>query len=244
MPMHDWTRVEAGVYHDFHQTWITHLKEALNGGLLPPPFYALLEQVAVRPSSDRVIPDVLALESREPDGGAATGLQTRKSLEKLFRGDLSAYRRKKGIVAIRHATGDRVVAMIELVSPGNKSGTAAFREFLEKSAALLTRGVHLLVIDPFPPTPRDPQGFHAALWDHLYDEVYLKPTDKALTFASYEACDAEVYGEVEHLSVGDPLPDMPLFLVPNGCVPLPLEATYTTAWRSVPQRWQRVIAGT
>jgi hypothetical protein len=31
MPMHDWTRVSAGTYHDFHNAWITHIKEALNG---------------------------------------------------------------------------------------------------------------------------------------------------------------------------------------------------------------------
>jgi hypothetical protein len=22
MPMHDWTRVDAGIYHDFHHEWI------------------------------------------------------------------------------------------------------------------------------------------------------------------------------------------------------------------------------
>ena len=33
MPLHDWARVSAGTYHDFHNSWITHLKEALNAGL-------------------------------------------------------------------------------------------------------------------------------------------------------------------------------------------------------------------
>ena len=44
MPMHDWTRVSVGAYHDFLGAWITHLKEALNAGLLPPAYYALGEQ--------------------------------------------------------------------------------------------------------------------------------------------------------------------------------------------------------
>ena len=35
MPVHDWTRVIAGTFHDFHQGWITHLKEALNNTILP-----------------------------------------------------------------------------------------------------------------------------------------------------------------------------------------------------------------
>jgi hypothetical protein len=46
MPVHDWTRVEAGMFHDFHNAWITELRNALNGGLLPPDYYALGEQHA------------------------------------------------------------------------------------------------------------------------------------------------------------------------------------------------------
>jgi len=40
MPMHDWTRVSAGTFHDFHCSWIAELKKTLNGGLLPPDYYA------------------------------------------------------------------------------------------------------------------------------------------------------------------------------------------------------------
>ncbi len=32
MPMHDWTRVDAGIYHDFHHEWISEIKRALNRG--------------------------------------------------------------------------------------------------------------------------------------------------------------------------------------------------------------------
>ena len=48
MPVHDWTRVDAGIFHDFHNAWITHLKEALNEGLLPDGYYAQAEQHAGR----------------------------------------------------------------------------------------------------------------------------------------------------------------------------------------------------
>jgi hypothetical protein len=53
MPIHDWTRLEAGDFHHFHQAWITYIANNLNGGLLPPEFMALSEQVTGRP-----IPDV------------------------------------------------------------------------------------------------------------------------------------------------------------------------------------------
>src|SRR5436190_22344353 len=63
MPLHDWTRVDAGIFHDFHHAWIEEIKRALNRGLLPPPYYALAEQIA-----GGLGPDVLALEG--PTNGA------------------------------------------------------------------------------------------------------------------------------------------------------------------------------
>jgi hypothetical protein len=35
MPIHDWTRVDAGLFHDFHQSWTVALCNALNSGVLP-----------------------------------------------------------------------------------------------------------------------------------------------------------------------------------------------------------------
>ena len=32
MPMHDWTKVEAGIFHAFHHGWISALADTLNGG--------------------------------------------------------------------------------------------------------------------------------------------------------------------------------------------------------------------
>jgi hypothetical protein len=46
MPIHDWTRVDAGIFHDFHHEWISMVRRALNNGLLPPEYYALAEQQA------------------------------------------------------------------------------------------------------------------------------------------------------------------------------------------------------
>ena len=45
MPIHDWTKVDAGIFHHFHNGWITRLSDALNDGLLPKGYYALAEQV-------------------------------------------------------------------------------------------------------------------------------------------------------------------------------------------------------
>ncbi len=60
MPIHDWTRLEAGDFHHFHQRWVVAIGNALNGGRLPPGYMAMVEQVTGRP-----IPDVVTLKARE-----------------------------------------------------------------------------------------------------------------------------------------------------------------------------------
>jgi hypothetical protein len=56
-----------------------------------------------------------------------------------------------------------------------------------------------------------------------------------LTLVSYE-CDLITRAYIEPVAVDDPLPDMALFLEPNGCVKVPLEATYNTAFAVMPSR--------
>ncbi len=57
MPLHDWSRIPAGLFHDFHQTWSIQIKPALNAGILPKGFSALVEQRSGPGESD-----VLAIE--------------------------------------------------------------------------------------------------------------------------------------------------------------------------------------
>ena len=70
MPIHDWTRVDAGIFHDFHHEWISTIRRALNDGLLPSEYYALAEQQAAGFG-----PDVLTLQIARPDkdDGAVSG---------------------------------------------------------------------------------------------------------------------------------------------------------------------------
>jgi hypothetical protein len=241
MPMHDWTLVEAGIFHAFYHRWISAISDTLNVGLLPRDYYALPEQVAAGFG-----PDVLTLQDRRPDaddeaagGGVATAtrLQTRPQTRFTAETDTEFYRRKKSAIAVRRVSGDRLVAMIEILSPGNKSGRGAFRAFVDKAWKLLEHRIHLLLVDPFSPGPRDPNGVHAAIWAEVRDDSFVLPEDKPLTLAAYE-CDVITRAYIEPVAVGDLLPDMPLFLEPNGCVKVPLEATYQTAFTVMPRRWR------
>jgi hypothetical protein len=141
---------------------------------------------------------------------------------------------------VRHASGDRIVALIEFVSPGNKSSRHALRAFVDKAVEALYRGYHLLLVDLFPPGRRDPQGIHSAIWSEIIDNSFeLAPTEP-LTLAAYSA-GAPKRAYVEPTAVGRELIDMPLFLTPENYVNVPLEATYVAAYRGVPARWRRVL---
>jgi hypothetical protein len=60
MPIHDWTRVDAGIFHHFHQRWIGVITDVLNQRLLPREYYALAEQ-----QGSGFEPDVLTLKASE-----------------------------------------------------------------------------------------------------------------------------------------------------------------------------------
>ena len=207
MPMHDWTRVEAGIYHAFHHDWITELARVLNGSLLPDEYYALPEQQAAGFG-----PDVLTLQTQAA---------------------------KKSSVVVRHVSDDHTVSMLEVVSPRNKTGRHAIQAFVNKACELLEQRIHLLILDPFPPGPIDPNGIHEAIWAAIYQESFVLPMNKPLTLVAYEYKTTRAY--IDPIAVGDSLPNMPIFLESGRFVFIPLEETYTAAFVGMPRRWQIVL---
>jgi hypothetical protein len=244
MPIHDWTRVPAGIFHAFHHAWIEEISRLLNQRL-PPAYYALPEQATAGFG-----PDVLTLQALPTDGSSTTAgalppsgtlTATRPRTKIVATSDEEYYRRKKSAVVVRHVSDDRVVAIVEIVSPGNKAGRSQFRALLEKACDLLEYKIHLLLIDPFPPTKLDPFGVHAAIWAEIVEGAEFRPPpDKPLTLVSYESARA-VTAFVEPIAVGEVLPDMPLFLEPDLHVEVPLESTYQAAFAAFPRRWQEVL---
>ncbi len=105
--------------------------------------------------------------------------------------------------------------------------------FLQKTWELISQRVHLLIVDLFPPTKRDPQGVHKAIWDELEDDEFSLAGDRRLVVAAYDAGPPGVV-YVEPVAVGDALPEMPLFLKPEFYVSAPLDSTYKTTWDAFP----------
>jgi hypothetical protein len=232
MPIHDWTRVRANRFHHFHQDWTVEIARSLNRGLLPDGYLAMAEQITGGPE-----PDVVTLSLPiKPGEGAAGGLIIADRPPKVrmqTQSDAITYARKANRVTVRHPDG-QVVAVIEIVSPGNKDSKHAARSFARKAVDFLLAGVNLLIIDLFPPSKRDPQGVHKLIWDRIRDEPFELPPDKRLTLAAYSA-GTTITGYIEPIAVGDALPDMPIFLSLDRYVPCPLEATYQASWDVFPK---------
>lgn len=241
MPVHDWTNVTSGIFHDFHQTWAIEIRRALNGGILPPGFSAMAEQWA-----GGKIPDVLTLQSAsrgKKDGGGVLTLDppASKNIHAKSNSPAGTLAARANRIAIRHRLG-RVVAVIEIVSPGNKESKREVRQFVEKTIGFLEKGVHVLLVDLFPPTPRDPHGLHYAIWDDLVsDSVDEPPPGKPVTLVSYQVKPDDKIARIEHIALGESLPDMPIYLTADEYVMVPLEATYRETWKTCPEIMREAV---
>jgi hypothetical protein len=240
MPIHDWTRVPAGLFHDFHQSWSIRIKDALNAGRLPKGLSALVEQRA-----GPLEADVLTVERRTKqqrpgwDDGAALLTVERPTTTIVRRTTKEIYAGRANRIVVKHHLG-RIIAAIEILSPGNKDSRAALRDFVEKTIDFLRKGIHVLVIDLFPPTARDPLGIHKVIWDEIHEEDFTFPPGKDRLLASYET-GAERVAYVEPVAVGDDLPEMPLFLANSLHIRVPLESTYRATWDASPEEMRIAV---
>ena len=132
-------------------------------------------------------------------------------------------------------TGPRLVAAIELVSPANKDRPEHRRAFAVKCASYLIGGIGLIIVDVI--TSRSA---------NLHDEIVrLSPNDEAFLFPSAPSLYATAYRSIRRdqidqieawltpLTVGRPLPVLPLALTGELCLPIDLEATYIDACRKL-----------
>ena len=253
VPLHDWTRVRQGAYHDFHQSWATYLKRDLKR-LLPPGYYAENDSVVVFDPPEEGGPawreiDVLGLQ-RDPAPDAGDGLGADGSIPAggvalmeapalvALPDEPPPGRRRR--IRIRHASGDRVVAVVEFASPGNRDAVAKVDLFARKIVRSLRAGVHVLLIDPFPPTGPAPAGLHGAVAERFGAAVAADP-DRPLAFVGYKAC-PDARASVQTRAVGDLPPRVPLFLDPGWFVFADLAPSYAAATEDLADVTLRALA--
>jgi hypothetical protein len=244
MRLHDWTRVDDGTFHDFHNSWVVALKNSLNRGLLPRDYYAQVEQ-----HINRYEGDILTLTRPVPDGGNGSplppvpppGAGAVAVVEAPPKAELhlSGPKYRRRTVTVRHASSHRIVALIEVVSPGNKDRSESVAEFVTKAEVALGNSINITILDLIPVGRHDPDGMAAAVWEEVGGRGYERPADKPLTFAAIVAPRIGLYAD--HRAAGDELPETPLFLTADHYIKLPLGTTYEETFRGIPAIWREVL---
>lgn len=228
MPLHHWPNPQVA-WRSFHNHWIVRLAEHLNE-LLPSGFQARPTEFIVG-----IEPDVLLPQAHDqPDSGILSRPQS-----KLTEATLTAVLpppAENPIVGIYSAYDNRrLVAAVEIVSPGNKDRPEAVEAFVEKALFLLQEGVHLMIVDVIS-LPHQP--IRRAILKRL--EKAEPVNEERLWISSYCSLPQEdpqphlkVQEWARELTIGDPLPSLPLFLRADQLwITIDLEAVYAATLRA------------
>lgn len=215
--------IEAqGHWPDFHARFITHLCDEL-GNRLPDRYEAVideqfqlfqadLDEVVIRPAE----PDVAVVRtSGRPypsDSGPISTALLEPVTVTVFTEEVT---HRHSWIEVRRSADRKVVTVIELLSPTNKSGKGR-QDYLRKRNALFQQPVHLVEIDLLIDGPRLPT-------------ITSPPTGDCLAMVARvgRRPKADVYA----WSNRRPLPTLPIPLSePDPDVPLDLAAAYSLTY--------------
>jgi hypothetical protein len=239
--------IDTRSWEGFHTAWIAYISESLNR-LLPPGYFA--EETAHAGPHVEIDVATFGVDGPPPggphladpgrDGGAAVAEPAvwappdAVAVPVEFADDFE-------VKVIGTRGGRRLVAAVELVSPGNKDRAESRRAFAVKVASYVHQGVAVVVVDVV--TDRSANLHHEAM------DLFFPSPPAAARLAADARLYAAAYRPVRRggvpgadvwagpLAVGGPLPTLPLWLTAADAVPVYLEATYTDACR------RRRIAG-
>lgn len=203
-------------WHSFHNAWATFIASALNKQLPEGWFAEPNVQFGVEI-------DVAAFDDTQslPFPDTTSGWQPPTPVLTV---PFPAVMDKVEIHIYDSTAGPILAGAIELISPANKDRAANREAFVSKSATFLQQGVGVLLVDVV--TERG-GNLHRELLARFNAQTAL---ESALYTASYHAVEVAAEARLQvwesALSVGQPLPTMPLWLRGGYCLEVNLDATY------------------
>jgi hypothetical protein len=137
------------LWPDFHVRFITALADAINEKL-PEPYVARIDErmnLVERPKEEvkQIRPD-LTVARQGPGHTTAASAQGTLTLEPVTLPLKFLEEYREVFIEILHWPDQRVVAVVELLSPSNKAGNSR-RDYLVKRNGLMKRDVHLIELD-------------------------------------------------------------------------------------------------
>ncbi len=221
-------------WEGFHHSWATFIAQQLNQNALPAGYFAESE-ISLGPELEI---DVATMELTHPDGGdttIATSVWAPPPPKIAVKVDFAHLDRYE-IRVYQDLGGAELRAAIELVSPANKDRAGSRRTFAAKCAGYLQHGIGVVIVDVV--TARS-----ANLHEELCDTLEVK--SRKVLWRSATGLYAVAYRPVtvrktprvevwpETLTLGAPLPILPLWLTLDLCVPVRLEESYLETCRSL-----------
>jgi hypothetical protein len=215
-------------WDSFHGAWAESIALTLNQSLLPPHFVA---EARVK-LGGRVEIEVGTFAGNGPaasstSGGVALWAPPKPAIAPLAFQDPDFFE----VQVLSEEGGPRLVAAIELVSPANKDRPDNRRMFAVKCASYLASGVSVMIVDVV--TERS-GNLQAELLELLQVQLATPGQGAQDLYASAhrsvaaaEALQLETWAYA--LTLGGALPTVPLWLQPDLCLPLDLDATYLAA---------------
>jgi len=185
---------------DFHVDFIATLRRTINK-LLPEPYVARIDErmnLVERPQEEvkQIRPDLAVVRQRPEQTTAATSQGT-LTLEPVTIPLKFLEEYREAFIEILHRPNHKVVAVVEVLSPGNKAGSTR-RDYLAKRNALMNREVHLIEIDFLVGGRRLPMERPLPPGDHF-----------ALIARAERRPDCDVFA----WTIRDPLPTIPIPLL-------------------------------
>jgi hypothetical protein len=214
-------------WRSFHGAWAAAIARLLNDGVLPTGYYAV-------PLLDRDGPveiDVAALREAGPSGLAREASAPRTWAPPAPGLAVAIELPAADAVEVRVFADDgdpRLTAAIELLSPRNKDRSQARQAFAVKCVGYLQQDSSVVVVDTVTTRRAD---MHAAILSLMGVETSIASPPLKLSAVSYRAFGREEEAQQlmlwpAPLTLGQPLPTLPLWIASDFCVPLDLEASY------------------
>jgi hypothetical protein len=222
-------------WESFHSSWATKIADALTEQWLPPNYIAE-EHAHVGPSIEIDVGTFERDELTEPGeaGGAVATAPPRLWTPPAPDAVLpSVFPDTFEVRVLCTDTGPKLVAAIELISPGNKDRTAERRAFAAKCAGYLYQGVSLVLVDIV--TNRRANLHNEILRVMEADATLHLAAEVSLYAVAYRPLRRDGMDAIDAwripLVLGRPLPVLPLGLRADLVVPVDFEATYAETCR-------------
>jgi hypothetical protein len=224
MPLHDWSKLPE--WEGVHQLWIVGLYHDIKAKL-PAGYRAALATVpSLTVGGPSTHPDVSVKRQPIPEVDDSSLQSADDGLE--FEAEVSLLA-LDSTTMIQIFRASNLVAALELISPGNKDRESVRKSTVDRFVGYLALGIHLAFVD----VHAQPQKFSLA--DAIARDLdFPQPPCPAPQAISYRVGNAPDRGRSlavrrASLTIGEPLPMMPLSLSQFQHVAVDLESTYSNA---------------